>query len=203
MRQLLSKSDPRELEKTLIDEKTLIQFLFELIGIAYATSSTVFARNLTVTIRLTHDTLAIASEAIMLLRHLMKSSSAWKDYIVWILRDSLRRIPSLVDREKLRRSTIPDQEYIWDCMAAICIIGGDIDCLRLGARVMSESRIEGNSVYEPGTIVDFDILANRAKVVLDQQTPIQPVDKELNLLTAISEVRFLSLLVVMVTKNFL
>ena len=186
---LLAKADPTEFEHLIIDEKTLLEFFFELIGIAYATSSTVFTRKMALTVRLTHDTVAIASEAIMLIRKLMTSSQPWRDYISSVIRDSIRRIPSLVEKNKLAQSALPDQESIWNCMASVCIIGGDIDCLRLGARVISETKARESEVtYETGTVVDFDILWNKAKIVLDNQTPIQPIEKQLTQLTAVPEI---------------
>jgi hypothetical protein len=186
---LLAKVNPTEFEHLIIDEKTLLEFFFELIGLAYATSSTVFTRKMALTVRLTHDTVAIASEAIMLIRKLMTSSQAWRDYISGVIRDSLRRIPSLVEKNKLAQSALPDQESIWNCMASVCIIGGDIDCLRLGARVISETKTRDTTdTFETGTVVDFDILSNKAKIVLDNQTPIQPIEKQLTQLTAVPEI---------------
>jgi hypothetical protein len=161
--QVLPAGDPKDLNINIGDGRTLLDFFFDLIGIAYANSSNQAQKK--VIFRITHDIAALAAEAISLIRKLL-NSDYWKDYILILIRSNVTRAASLIHKSKLRKSYAWDdeEEAILPAVAALCVIGGDIDVLHLGGRAVQ--RLE-HSTEVTGTIIDFDLLNNRAAIVLD------------------------------------
>lgn len=186
LRAILPDSKPKEVDETF-KEKTLTGFLFEIIGVAYATSATIFSRRMNLTVRLTRDILTVAEEAVTLIRHLMEHSS-WKPFIANLIVDGIQRIPVLVQRD-LGKSSPSNQDDILTSIASLCILGGDIPSLRLGSRIIYKSTRGGQvAIFEKGTVIEYNPLSQNASVVLDSGTQSKPMKRNVSRLTPTPEV---------------
>eukprot|EP01119_Soliformovum_irregulare_P020145 TRINITY_DN6494_c0_g1_i6.p1 TRINITY_DN6494_c0_g1~~TRINITY_DN6494_c0_g1_i6.p1 ORF type:complete len:2585 (+),score=892.52 TRINITY_DN6494_c0_g1_i6:21-7775(+) len=186
LRNLMPHRQPEDLGHLVIDEKSVVSFLFELIGLSYATSSTVFKKKMKVTVRLSQDIITMAAESLTLLRSLMHHSD-WNSYLSTVILAGLEKIPSLVSGEALNSSTTLTDDTIWSAVASLCIIGGDIETLRLGGRVTFKSGGKASPVWEQGTLVQI-FSESEAKILLDNTTSIFPIKKKISDLTPIREV---------------
>ncbi|KAL6075983.1 putative ubiquitin-protein ligase [Balamuthia mandrillaris] len=100
--------------------------------------------------------LSLAEEVISLIRVLLQPSapSMWKDSIATLLRECLERLPTIILALSRCEQTPHSTEHVWFALAALCIIGGNKNLLRKGARVeihMSEGVVQKGRIlsYSP------------------------------------------------------
>lgn len=149
----------------------LLRYLFEIIGRRFcitgagardrltASASTSFTHNY----RNGQIAFAECAEVIALLRHLIGCSTAWSEEIISATVKSLSTIPTLLDLENgaVVQRALEQPTAVYHALAALCIIGGHTEGLRVGGRM------EVIATKETGTLVYYDRQSARAKVILD------------------------------------
>jgi hypothetical protein len=114
-----------------------------------------------------------SEEILMLLRSLTEGSASlhWSTLITAAAHRALLALPSLVEAQ---RFTLVPAFYrrphpVYHALAALCLLGGCVEGLRVGGR------IEVISTRELGTLVFFDRRSSQAKLILDS-SPDKVID---------------------------
>lgn len=112
--------------------------------------------------------MSLASEVIGLLRHLLNTSSMWRDKQRDLLVRNILDIPALFYHEPKDADLL---KRIWHDLAALSIIGGFPEPLRIGGSVeLRKNKKESPTkkerpTYHQGVIVGLDVHLRKAKVI--------------------------------------